>query len=534
MRSVPASPYSLVVLAIALQLAPAAPAAVFADGQVHVIDAANGLRYEGLLVSTYSGLPPTTVRLVDGGEVGTGGGFDLRAVANSIVIISGGEVGDDILLEDSASLSMSGGQANGSIFLVDDTVASVSGGTARAGIEAADRAQLDISGGSFAESIFGGTSVLNGSARATITGGEFHRNFTFTGDCYATISGGIFDALLYMEGSAAVEISGGTFTNELWAVGSAQIEISGYAFNLPFGSVLPTSGTLTGIFADGTPIELPFFRAPTATIVLVRSQPSPHVRSTKTDVLLADVDGDGRADPGDVLRYEVLISNGGTADAEGVSLSDLPDPSSSLVPGSVRASQGSVVVGNGPGDASVQVDIGTLTAGGGSAEIAFEVLVDDPFPSGILTIGNQGRVSGRDFDPVVTDDPSTAALRDPTLTQIANTELDVCARDLGQCEGDLAQCRFVPPFEDADGDGEYDGTDLCPGTMPGADVDTAGCSLIQFCRAIDASRARDRRTCRISDWNNDEPGGNPRDCEYDRGRGLCVPAVESAPQERHH
>jgi len=123
-----------------------------------------------------------------------------------------------------------------------------------------------------------------------------------------------------------------------------------------------------------------------------------------------------------------------------VSLADLPDPNSSLVVGSVTTTMGTVIMGNGSGDAAVGVDIGTLDSGGGSAAIAFDVLVNEPFPPGILTIANQGQVSGSNFAPVMTDDPSTVAAHDATLTQVANTQLDICERDLGQCGSDLFTC----------------------------------------------------------------------------------------------
>ena len=47
------------------------------------------------------------------------------------------------------------------------------------------------------------------------------------------------------------------------------MEIHGSDFNLPFGDITATSGTLTGILADGTPLNVDFGRASTATITLV-------------------------------------------------------------------------------------------------------------------------------------------------------------------------------------------------------------------------------------------------------------------------
>jgi hypothetical protein len=95
-----------------------------------------------------------------------------------------------------------------------------------------------------------------------------------------------------------------------------------------------------------------------------------------------------------------------------------------------------------------------------------------------------------------------------------------------QCEADLAACEAVRAFVDSDGDGEDDSTDACPGTVVSA-VDTAGCSLAQFCSSIDTSTKVGERACRSSDWLNDEAITAPKDCALQKqGRGqppLCVP-----------
>jgi hypothetical protein len=76
----------------------------------------------------------------------------------------------------------------------------------------------------------------------------------------------------------------------------------------------------------------------------------------------------------------------------------------------------------------------------------------------------------------------------------------------GQLRVDLAQCLARPVFTDADGDGEADPGDACPDTAAGAAVDSAGCSLAQFCAALDAAPPWTRLlTCGRLDWRNDEP-----------------------------
>jgi uncharacterized repeat protein (TIGR01451 family) len=58
--------------------------------------------------------------------------------------------------------------------------------------------------------------------------------------------------------------------------------------------------------------------------------------ATKTDALIIDIDGDGAVDPGDTLRYTVVVANSGTSDAVGVAYSDTIDANTTLVPGSVK------------------------------------------------------------------------------------------------------------------------------------------------------------------------------------------------------
>src|SRR5206468_2592937 len=58
----------------------------------------------------------------------------------------------------------------------------------------------------------------------------------------------------------------------------------------------------------------------------------------KTDAPLADTNGNGHADPGETLRYTVVVSNSSGADLPGVTFDDTLDPSATLVAGSLRVS----------------------------------------------------------------------------------------------------------------------------------------------------------------------------------------------------
>lgn len=71
----------------------------------------------------------------------------------------------------------------------------------------------------------------------------------------------------------------------------------------------------------------------------------------------------------------------------------------------------------------------------------------------------------------------------------------------------VVDCALVSasPSADQDGDGESDSTDLCPGTPASAPVDEAGCSQSEFCARVSVTALAARRTCKRSDWRNDEP-----------------------------
>ena len=62
--------------------------------------------------------------------------------------------------------------------------------------------------------------------------------------------------------------------------------------------------------------------------------PTTVVTATKTDTLFTDVDLDGKADPGDTLKYTVTINASG-ADATGVTFTDTVDPNTTFVAGTL-------------------------------------------------------------------------------------------------------------------------------------------------------------------------------------------------------
>jgi uncharacterized repeat protein (TIGR01451 family) len=149
-----------------------------------------------------------------------------------------------------------------------------------------------------------------------------------------------------------------------------------------------------------------------------RNPSRPLIQAEKVDGLFEDADVDGVPSPGDTLSYTVRIVNSGFADATDVVFTDLPDENTELVVGSVQTTQGSTISGNEAGDTSVQVELGTLAGGGGTAVVNFKVVVDVPLSEGVDRIANQGIVTCCDGQLSPTDDPDTPVPNDETVTFI--------------------------------------------------------------------------------------------------------------------
>ncbi|HEX9987952.1 MAG TPA: Ig-like domain-containing protein [Chloroflexia bacterium] len=78
--------------------------------------------------------------------------------------------------------------------------------------------------------------------------------------------------------------------------------------------------------------------APSGSITSPAAPGAVNIVATKRDALQTDVDGDGKADPGDTLRYTVGITNTGTTSATLAAFNDTLDANTSLVAGSVKVS----------------------------------------------------------------------------------------------------------------------------------------------------------------------------------------------------
>jgi large repetitive protein len=173
---------------------------------------------------------------------------------------------------------------------------------------------------------------------------------------------------------------------------------------------------------------------------------TPRIDLFKNDSLLVDADNNGIPSPGDTLAYQLTLINSGNQEAAEIVLTDQVDPNTTLVVGSVQSGQGEILQGNNPGDTRVQVALGVAPADA-TTTLSFQVRIVNPLPSGVNSVANQATASGANFAPVQSDDPTTAAVDDATVTTVTATPvLVVSKRDY--------------LFTDADGDDEVGPGDM--------------------------------------------------------------------------
>ncbi len=210
-------------------------------------------------------------------------------------------------------------------------------------------------------------------------------------------------------GDTSVLISDGTLAGGSSATVSFRVEI-----NSPFPSGINSVSNQASVSA--TSIDIVLSNEAVTTVIA-----GPNFTAEKSDSLQNDADGSGSLSPGDTLRYTVVISNDGNADATNVIYADTPDTNTALVVGSVNVSDGTVNQGNGAGDTTVEVDLGTMLVND-TVTITYDVTIDDPFPEGVAGVYNQGVVSCDEISDTLTDDPATGDEDDTTFAGVTNTK----------------------------------------------------------------------------------------------------------------
>ena len=131
--------------------------------------------------------------------------------------------------------------------------------------------------------------------------------------------------------------------------------------------------------------------------------------------LVVDADGNGFVSAGDTLAYRLEVNSVGTQIVTGIRLTAPTPAGTTVVPGSVTTTQGTVTAGP-----NVGVDLGTM--GPLSQHVVeFRLRVDQPLAAGISAISVQGDLHADQIASQPTDDPATAELEDPTVLPVGTT-----------------------------------------------------------------------------------------------------------------
>ena len=198
----------------------------------------------------------------------------------------------------------------------------------------------------------------------------------------------------------------------------------------PHNDIITVFGITTGAGRPEVNI-LTILLVPDIAPVLLVSQVS------KETTLFADFDGNGIVSPGDLLQH-TLSFDASHGLGRGSVLRDVPVPNAPLIPGTVGTSRGVVFRGNLPSDTDVEVRFGPV-AQDEMVSVNFLVLVScirrEIINQGQLTLKLVGNLLEYDL---VTDDPSTLEVDDPTVTPVG------CGEDEPPKPGSMGP-QFFPP-----------------------------------------------------------------------------------------
>ncbi|MEM7134694.1 MAG: hypothetical protein AAF702_51000 [Chloroflexota bacterium] len=178
----------------------------------------------------------------------------------------------------------------------------------------------------------------------------------------------------------------------------------------------------------------------------------PVLNATLTDELFRDADESGGTTPGDTLLLQIEVSNLRTTPATGVVLTVPIDDYTTLIPGTVTTSEGTINQGYRANDSSVVVTIGNLTSTE-SVRVSFQVQINNPLPNSVQSVTFQGIVSSNETNDILTDDPYIPGESQPTEVSVTASPLlklsHECVRlidadsDMAISAGDTIFCKVL-------------------------------------------------------------------------------------------
>jgi uncharacterized repeat protein (TIGR01451 family) len=144
---------------------------------------------------------------------------------------------------------------------------------------------------------------------------------------------------------------------------------------------------------------------------------TPPALAVQTTLAATVVGHPAPAAPGDRIRYTLTIPNPAAATLAALVATAALDLNTTLAPGSVTTSQGTVATGNGPTDRTVEVALGDL-APAATATIEWEVTVNTPLPPAITQVAAQVETRGANIPPDESGPPPPPSIPGSTATPV--------------------------------------------------------------------------------------------------------------------
>ncbi|MFZ2224428.1 MAG: SdrD B-like domain-containing protein [Candidatus Deferrimicrobium sp.] len=172
----------------------------------------------------------------------------------------------------------------------------------------------------------------------------------------------------------------------------------------------------------------------------------PLLYAHKTARIYQDSSSPGIVDPGDVLRYTIVLSNSGAVPATGVVLTDNVPANTTYVADSLRLNgapvgpEGGVspLIAGLPVQSADNPGSGIVSAGN-SAVVTFEARVNDGVPTGTLIV-NQGRITSGELPPGATDaDGVPSNGNQPTVVVVGAVQLLTITKEVSVVGGGIAE-----------------------------------------------------------------------------------------------
>ncbi len=208
---------------------------------------------------------PTTVNLLPNGSVTS----YMEVWDTSHVDIAGGSIFGDFYAYDDSRVSFSSGKAGQTFRVRGNSQTTITGGSIGK-FQSEDYTQASISNASIGP--YGmdpvGMSIQDYS-QVTITNVSVGHSVETSHYSQVTIYSGSFEDDIITHGNSQLSIFGGTIGDILDVYEQSVVTIHGSNFNYGYGGITNSTGILTGMLANGDPINNRFYVHDNASILLV-------------------------------------------------------------------------------------------------------------------------------------------------------------------------------------------------------------------------------------------------------------------------